>query len=163
MSLAPAAVAIILNSTQDQLLLVKRADIAVFVLPGGGIETGESPEEAVIREVREETGWKVIVKRKSAEYYPINRLAADTHVFICEIVGGAQSISIESREVNFYPLNKLPSTFLYIHKMWIQEALNQTALVVRPLTEVNYGALILFFIYHPWIVLRFIWTRFIKL
>lgn len=163
MSLAPAAVAIILNSTQDQLLLVKRADIAVFVLPGGGIEMGESPEEAVIREVREETGWEVIVKRKSAEYYPINRLAADTHVFICEIVGGAQSISIESREVNFYPLNKLPSTLLYIHRIWIQEALNQTALIVRPLTEVNYGALILFFIYHPWIVLRFIWTRFIKL
>lgn len=28
----------------------------VWILPGGGIETGESPEEAVVREVFEETG-----------------------------------------------------------------------------------------------------------
>ena len=33
-----------------------------WTLPGGGLEFGESPEEAVIREVEEETGLKIKVK-----------------------------------------------------------------------------------------------------
>lgn len=33
-----------------------------WTLPGGGLEFGESPEEAVVREVEEETGLKIRVK-----------------------------------------------------------------------------------------------------
>jgi 8-oxo-dGTP diphosphatase len=44
----------------NHVLMVKqyvdRGDI-VWNFPGGGIENGESPEEAVIREVHEETGY----------------------------------------------------------------------------------------------------------
>lgn len=40
----------------QKLLLVKRRDVPVWVFPGGGIEKGETPERAVVREVFEESG-----------------------------------------------------------------------------------------------------------
>lgn len=49
------AFAIILDE-QSRVLLCHRRDFDVWNLPGGGVENGELPTEAVIREVREETG-----------------------------------------------------------------------------------------------------------
>ena len=40
-----------------------------FVFPGGGVDEGETLTEAVIREMDEETGLRVTVKRKLAEIY----------------------------------------------------------------------------------------------
>jgi len=41
---------------------VQRGDI-VWNFPGGGIEDNETPEEACVREVKEETGYNVVIKR----------------------------------------------------------------------------------------------------
>ncbi len=46
----------------DQVLLVKRGvqpSAGLWSIPGGAIELGETPEEALVREVREETGLDV--------------------------------------------------------------------------------------------------------
>lgn len=160
MPLLPAAIGIILNGKQTQVLLVKRRDVPVWVLPGGGIEAHESPEETVKREVQEETGYQVYIVRKCAEYYPINRLAAFTSVFICQIQSGQMLLSEETAEIAFHSIEKLPSSFFPPHARWLQEALSQPHLMIqRPLTEVSYYALCKYFIYHPWQVLRFAWTR----
>ncbi len=49
----------------DDVLLVRassRSDVpGTWWLPGGGVEFGEHPEEAVVREVAEETGLVVVV------------------------------------------------------------------------------------------------------
>jgi len=41
---------------RKEVFLVFRSDFPVWVLTGGGIEEGETPQEAAIREAKEETG-----------------------------------------------------------------------------------------------------------
>ncbi len=53
------AAACVLDS--DGVLLQRRGDDGMWGLPGGAIELGESAEEAVLREVLEETGIRVQV------------------------------------------------------------------------------------------------------
>ena len=40
-----------------------------FVFPGGGVDEGEAPQDAAIREMEEETGLNVAIKRKLAEIH----------------------------------------------------------------------------------------------
>lgn len=162
MPLLPAAIGIILNDHQTHVVLVKRRDLPIWVLPGGGVETNETFEEALKREILEETGYQVNILRKCAEYSPINQLAALTFVFICQIQSGHMQISSETQAIAFYPIKDLPSSFFPLHAHWLQEALSHSHLIQRPLTEVSYLALFKYFIYHPWQVLRFAWTRLTK-
>lgn len=57
-----------------------------YVFPGGGVDEGETPREAAIREMDEETGLRVTVKRKLAEihfglsyqiYYLVERVGGE--------------------------------------------------------------------------------------
>jgi len=58
--------AIIENKKGDKFLLIKEAEDNILV--GGGVEAGETPEQAIVREVKEETGYinfeikKVLIK-----------------------------------------------------------------------------------------------------
>mgnify|MGYP003338981612 CR=1 FL=1 len=66
---------------------------------GGKIEENESPEECLLREVREETGYVVRPVRKFltiSEYYEGVRYLS--HYFLCEVVGeGATELTEEER------------------------------------------------------------------
>ena len=44
-----------------------RAGMDYFVFPGGGVDEGESPEQAAVREAMEELGIEVSIKQKIAE------------------------------------------------------------------------------------------------
>ena len=57
----PSVYAIIRN--EQTVLLVTNTTSGRYYLPGGGLEVGESLEEALHREVREEAGIKVIITR----------------------------------------------------------------------------------------------------
>ncbi len=162
MKLAPAAIAIILNEDRSQILLVQRGDVPIWVLPGGGIETTETAQEALVREVWEETGFVVDIVRKCAEYTPVNRLAAFTTIFQCKIVGGKHTLSAESKAVAFFPLLGVTKVLLPLHMQWLQECLTHTTLIKRKLTEVSYIAVVKFLIMHPYHSLRYLWTRFSK-
>lgn len=157
--MSEAAIGIIFNS-KNQLLLVKRQDVAVWVLPGGGVDAGESPEEAVIREVLEETGLGTKIIRKIAEYAPINRLASSTHVFACKAIEGSLQQGPETQEVHFFDLDKLPSSLFFIHRDWVNDALlNQREVIRKPLDKVTYWAFFKYLCKHPFQTLRFLWTR----
>ena len=50
--------AVILNS-QGHLLLVRKRDTVTFMQPGGKFEPGETSQQALIRELREELGFEL--------------------------------------------------------------------------------------------------------
>lgn len=54
-SLVVAVAAVVRNSAGD-VLLIQRGDNGLWALPGGAQDLGESSTDAVVREVREETG-----------------------------------------------------------------------------------------------------------
>ena len=61
------AATIVLNKDKE-ILLVKRRDIPIWVIPGGGIEKDETPNQAAIRETKEESGFDVSITRSIARY-----------------------------------------------------------------------------------------------
>lgn len=71
----------------DKVALIERfrGGNHYYVFPGGGVDEGETIEEAAIREMEEETGLRVTVRRKLAEIY----FGLSTqHYFLAERVGG---------------------------------------------------------------------------
>ena len=78
---------------EDRVLLIRHtrhADGASYwVIPGGGIEPGESEEECVIREMKEETNLDVHVERLLIEQATIPGDAYLFHkTYLCSIIAG---------------------------------------------------------------------------
>jgi 8-oxo-dGTP pyrophosphatase MutT (NUDIX family) len=144
----------------DQVLLIKRRDIPVFVLPGGGIEPGETPEDAACREALEETGYEVTIVRKVAEYTPVNSLTQLTHFFECAILSGTPTKGAETKEIAFFPLNSLPKFLVPPYPGWISDAAAKHPYLIRkPVEGASYAALLKNLILHPILVFRFLLTK----
>ncbi|MBA3957140.1 MAG: NUDIX domain-containing protein [Parachlamydiaceae bacterium] len=154
-----AVIGIIFNEKRDAVLILERRDVSVWVLPGGGIDAGETPEEAVVREVLEETGLRVKIIRKVAEYYPINRITRLTYAFECAVLEGSTTTGDETRSVGFYPIDKLPSSFFELHKEWLDDALANFDGVLSKPTQVTYGRIFWYFLRHPLKFIRFFLSR----
>ncbi len=78
----------------DELLVITPAGRRVTGLPKGGLESGETPEQAAAREVREETGVVAAVREPLGDVrytYRRNgrRVRKTVHYFLCEYVEGS--------------------------------------------------------------------------
>ena len=145
-----AAIGIVFDSfKQNQVLWVKRRDIPIWVLPGGGIDPGETAEMAILREVEEEAGVQVKITRQAAHYQPINCVTSNTHLFICHLEKGSPRPTEEASEAAFFPLQTPPKPHFPLHAQWLQEALQNPSFIKRPLTGFKWGKVLLFFLRHP--------------
>lgn len=123
--------AIVINGA-GEILLQRRSDNGTWALPGGLIEPGEHPGDAVIREVWEETGVTVRPERIIGIYsgadYMIRYPNGDESVvlsvsFVCRPVEGEPHVhDDESLEVRYFAPDALPP-LLERHQYRIQRAL----------------------------------------
>lgn len=79
----------------DKILLSHELNTEVYMSPGGGLEEDETFEECVVRELCEETGYKV---KPIKQFLKVNEYCFETlwvnNYFICEIVGkGEQALT----------------------------------------------------------------------
>ncbi|NLH15762.1 MAG: NUDIX hydrolase [Phycisphaerae bacterium] len=99
----------------DTILLVKETSDHKWSVPGGWADIGESPSESVVREVWEESGFRVRAEKLLAVYdrskHP-HRPLVQYHIykmfFLCEIIGGQPALSNETEEVAFFRENEIP-------------------------------------------------------
>ena len=118
-----------------KILLVQERSDGFWTMPGGWADVGETPSDMVKREVWEESGFEVEVKKLIAvhdanripgtrmEFYHAYKL-----IFLCAITGGEARVSNETSSVDFFDPEHLPP--LSIHRtspMMIQEAFTHLA------------------------------------
>ena len=101
--------ALILND-KNEILLVFHTYIPGWHFPGGGVDKGESPRQAIIREVHEEAG--IIVKEEPTLYECYHHKYAGAEDIICMyIIKKFESQSFQSpeiKEAKWFSLDKLP-------------------------------------------------------
>ncbi len=113
----------IIFDDQGRVLLGHRRDLDIWNLPGGRMEPGELPDEAVVREVREETGLQVRVDRLLAVY---GKEGKDELIFLfrCVPVGGClRRTTTETDDNRFFPPQTLPHNLIPKHRERIVDAL----------------------------------------
>jgi 8-oxo-dGTP diphosphatase len=60
---------VLIESRKVALIERHRAGKHYYTFPGGGVKKGETPEDAAVREMEEETGLRVTIRRKLAEIH----------------------------------------------------------------------------------------------
>ena len=121
----------VIEDGKGNIVLIKRKYppfIDYHALPGGFIEKGESPEQALIREVREETNLNVKIIKKIGVYNDENRDPRGTvhsTAFKCVISGNISNMESgdDSKTVELYPIEKLNELDLaFDHKEILKDA-----------------------------------------
>lgn len=112
-----------------KILLVKEANDGRWSLPGGWADVGDTPSEAILREVREESGFDVrvlsVVGVYDANRVPDKEMLPFYHayklLFLCEIESGEARTSHETPDVGFFALDEIPPLSVYRTSMEIIE------------------------------------------
>ena len=109
---------------EGRLLVCHRRDLDVWDLPGGGVEAGEAPWDAVVREVAEETGLEVRVDGLTGVYRKPAELVL---VFACGVTGGALRLTEETDAHDWRAVHALPANMSPNHRQRVHDAVAYAA------------------------------------
>lgn len=131
--------ALVRNDNGEYLLLRRsknsRTQPGKWDLPGGKVDPGETLEEAVTREVREETGLSLGLQEIAGEVcfeLPAKRVIAV--VYETEERASEVRLSHEHEDFNWFPalqiseMEELPDYFRNFFKQYLRESLRSTGL-----------------------------------
>ncbi|NQW05783.1 MAG: NUDIX hydrolase [SAR202 cluster bacterium] len=117
---------LVIDSTGTKGLLIGRRDLKdqsrerlLWSLPKGHIEEGETPEQAAIREVQEETGIESEIARELGviDFWFMaggNRIHKTVHHYLFKEVGGSLAPQItEVDDVGWFPLGEIIELLAY--------------------------------------------------
>jgi 8-oxo-dGTP diphosphatase len=114
----------------DKILLIKRATVpfkGYWALPGGRVDPGETVEQTIVREVKEETGLDVAVVSKIGEYHEqgvqdgveYNYYPA---CFLVKTIGGEiKKQESEIEEIKLFSLNEIPEALAFEHAKMVKD------------------------------------------
>jgi 8-oxo-dGTP diphosphatase len=120
----------IIPYTDNKILLIKRNThpfVGFWALPGGRMDPGETIEQTVVREVKEETGLDVKIVRIVGEY--VERGAREEieyeyypTCFVVEPVGGElKKQDSEIQEMKLFSLDALPKPLAFEHEKMLED------------------------------------------
>jgi 8-oxo-dGTP pyrophosphatase MutT (NUDIX family) len=99
--------------SSGKILLLKRSDDATWCLPCGLVDAGESPEQAAIREAKEETGLDVKILELVGIYTRLPSIewglfTIVSTVYLCEVIGGTLQNSHEDLGLQYWDIEEVP-------------------------------------------------------
>jgi len=113
---------------QKEILLIRRKNPpfeGMYALPGGFVDYGERMEEAVVRELEEETGLRTRVTGLVGVYSDPDRDPRGHTVspaYLLETVGGELRAGDDAAEAVFFPADDLPE-LAFDHSLIVKDAL----------------------------------------
>lgn len=99
---------------EDRVLLVRERAERLWSLPGGWADVYDTPSEATVREIYEESGYRTRAVKllalldRNRQGHPPMPFHAYKVFFLCELLGGEAATSAETDEVGFFPPENLP-------------------------------------------------------
>jgi len=125
------SVGAIIKNEKDEILILERAIFPPgFASPAGHIDEGETPEEALVREVKEETGLDVtkftLVKEGGTNVIPEPCSRGVHHhywyLYSCEVTGEVSRNLRETKSIGWYSPEQIKGLVLEtICDYWFKE------------------------------------------
>ncbi len=97
----------IITDKDERVLLCHRRDHDLWNLPGGGVEVGESPWDALIREIKEETGLEAKPVHLTGVYSKPDKNEIVLS-FACQIEGGEIALTDEADKIEYFEVEQIP-------------------------------------------------------
>ena len=115
-----------------RILMVREVvDANRWTLPGGWADVNQTPAESVVREVFEESGYRVRATKLAAVWdrarqaHPPTAFSVARMFFICALEGGEPATSLETSEVGWFAEAEIPADLSirrtqqhHIHRMF---------------------------------------------
>ncbi len=123
----PAVAGFVMNE-KNEIALIKRGvepGKGSWALPSGFIESNETPEQAVLRELKEETGLNGKIKDCLGIYVEPTKIYGNVLLigYEIELVGGKIRPDSDTTDVRFFSSNKLPKIPFLSHRQVIAQGL----------------------------------------